>query len=226
MREVVLIVDPYASLHQQEKAMWLKDHFQTICISSLEKAVEWVRTKTPIPAIMVIDAQDHEPQVPAVLQALKSVQPHLLILVLVAYGADEKGVAAVRAGACEYLCKPVSSVRLRQTLLNMLRWRGGVQAYDAPSGQNASQILAMRPPHNDVLLDEHGCVRTLHAIEKMAIEAALRHSSGCMSKAARVLGIGRSTLYRKIAEFSIDQPISRANQMTRPIMAMSSPDRS
>jgi len=50
------------------------------------------------------------------------------------------------------------------------------------------------------LLDIRGHVKKLKSIEEEAIRFALAHAGGSMTRAARNLGIGRSTLYRKISE--------------------------
>jgi len=54
------------------------------------------------------------------------------------------------------------------------------------------------------VLDEHGDVRPLDAIENDLIRLAIRKYDGQMSEVARRLGIGRSTLYRKIKELGLD----------------------
>jgi DNA-binding NtrC family response regulator len=41
-------------------------------------------------------------------------------------------------------------------------------------------------------------------MERALISTALDHYAGHMSKAARALGIGRSTLYRKLKEYGLD----------------------
>lgn len=51
--------------------------------------------------------------------------------------------------------------------------------------------------------DSKGHYRKLCEIEKDVILSALRHYKGRMSEVARRLGIGRSTLYRKLEEFDI-----------------------
>ncbi len=55
-----------------------------------------------------------------------------------------------------------------------------------------------------VALDEQGQVRSLAAIEEEMIRLAIAHYRGQMSQVARKLGIGRSTLYRKLKEYGID----------------------
>jgi DNA-binding NtrC family response regulator len=57
------------------------------------------------------------------------------------------------------------------------------------------------------LIDENGDVRKLEDIEAEAIRFALAHYRGQMSQMARKLGIGRSTLYRKMKEIGIDAEV-------------------
>ena len=53
-------------------------------------------------------------------------------------------------------------------------------------------------------LDERGNVRALADVELEMIKLAIDHYNGQMSEVARRLGIGRSTLYRKLKEYGID----------------------
>jgi DNA-binding NtrC family response regulator len=54
------------------------------------------------------------------------------------------------------------------------------------------------------VVDQQGAVRPLRDIEDDAIRMALDRYNGQMSEVARRLGIGRSTLYRKIRDLGID----------------------
>ena len=54
------------------------------------------------------------------------------------------------------------------------------------------------------VLDREGHLRTLEDIERDLIEFAISNYSGHMSEIARRLGIGRSTLYRKVREHELD----------------------
>jgi DNA-binding NtrC family response regulator len=53
-------------------------------------------------------------------------------------------------------------------------------------------------------IDEQGQIRPLAEIEEAMIRLAITHYGGQMSEVARRLGIGRSTLYRKLREYGID----------------------
>ncbi len=63
--------------------------------------------------------------------------------------------------------------------------------------------VEMRDPNALPLLDETGSVRRLDQIEAETIRFALRHYRGRMSAIARKLGIGRSTLYRKMKDYGL-----------------------
>lgn len=59
----------------------------------------------------------------------------------------------------------------------------------------------------DRFLDAKGEVTALANLERDLIAFALRHYGGRMSRVARALGIGRSTLYRKLREYGLDDGI-------------------
>ena len=61
-------------------------------------------------------------------------------------------------------------------------------------------------------LDSRGNVRTLADVELEMIKLAIDHYHGQMSEVARRLGIGRSTLYRKLKEYGIDPETGRAEK--------------
>lgn len=66
----------------------------------------------------------------------------------------------------------------------------------APQGFAHSGVTLFRPD---------GHLRTLDEIEADVIRLAIGHYRGRMTEVARRLGIGRSTLYRKLGELGIDQ---------------------
>jgi transcriptional regulator of acetoin/glycerol metabolism len=60
------------------------------------------------------------------------------------------------------------------------------------------------------LLDRDGNVRSLGDMEKEIIICALEHYRGRVSEAARRLKMSRSTLYRKMEAFKINEPSATA----------------
>ena len=55
------------------------------------------------------------------------------------------------------------------------------------------------------VFDGEGHLRQLEQIERDLIELAIDHYAGHMSEVARRLGIGRSTLYRKLREYGLEE---------------------
>jgi DNA-binding NtrC family response regulator len=76
-------------------------------------------------------------------------------------------------------------------------------------------IEAVRPRQFGILraLDERGNVRSLADVELEMIRLAIEHYNGQMSEVARRLGIGRSTLYRKLKEYGIDPENGRTEKL-------------
>jgi DNA-binding NtrC family response regulator len=82
-------------------------------------------------------------------------------------------------------------------------------ANDALAQPPAALAPAAAPPPV-AMFDEKGHLRALEAVERDLIEFAIEHYEGHMSEVARRLGIGRSTLYRKLREYGIDEARLRA----------------
>jgi transcriptional regulator of acetoin/glycerol metabolism len=69
---------------------------------------------------------------------------------------------------------------------------------------NPAPYMPPAAPLGIPALTEEGEVRPLTEIEADMIRLALGHYRGHITEAARRLGIGRSTLYRKMREFGLD----------------------
>jgi DNA-binding NtrC family response regulator len=87
----------------------------------------------------------------------------------------------------------------------------------APTAQSSAAVTAIasaehvmtEPPVGAPvrILDERGHLRTLEEIERDLIQLAIEIYAGHMSEVARRLGIGRSTLYRKVREQGLEDVI-------------------
>jgi DNA-binding NtrC family response regulator len=54
------------------------------------------------------------------------------------------------------------------------------------------------------IINSRGHIRSMEVIEADILRMAIAHYNGQLSEVARRLGIGRSTLYRKIADFGLE----------------------
>jgi DNA-binding NtrC family response regulator len=75
----------------------------------------------------------------------------------------------------------------------------GASAFAAPAQDQPVRIL-----------DHKGHLRTLEEIERDLIQLAIEIYSGHMTEVARRLGIGRSTLYRKVREQGLEELVKEA----------------
>ncbi|MCO6185041.1 sigma-54 dependent transcriptional regulator [Rhizobium sp. L1K21] len=91
------------------------------------------------------------------------------------------------------------------------------KVYPDFSSQSRLQLTTEPPArlHLEAIpsLDDAGDVRRLADVEEELIRFALKFYHGQMSQVARKLGIGRSTLYRKLKEYNIDpeHPLAEAS---------------
>jgi DNA-binding NtrC family response regulator len=67
---------------------------------------------------------------------------------------------------------------------------------DAPSTARGAQLADLRAEGDDVVVP-------LEELERRAVIQALRAAGGSVGKAARMLGMGRATLYRRLAAFEL-----------------------
>jgi DNA-binding NtrC family response regulator len=74
----------------------------------------------------------------------------------------------------------------------------------APQISKQSSDAALGGTSGVTLFTNDGHLRTLEEIEADIIRLAIGHYRGRMTEVARRLGIGRSTLYRKLSDIGID----------------------
>ncbi|XXX75322.1 response regulator [Sorangium sp. So ce134] len=112
------------------------------------------------------------------LAQYRKLQPDAAIVMLTGFGDIPLAVAAMREGADTLLSKPVDADKL-------LREAAGLRERQRPPPSAG----APTPPPGSLKLDD---------LEREAIRAALRESGGVVATAAKLLGIDRRTLQRKL----------------------------
>ena len=104
-----------------------------------------------------------------------------VVVVMTAYADIDLAVQALRRGAWDFITKPWDNVRLIATCREALQ-RAQPAAPDAPPSASTSS----EP------------VRSLAAQERAAVLAAMAQAEGNLSAAARLLGLSRAALYRRL----------------------------
>jgi DNA-binding NtrC family response regulator len=78
----------------------------------------------------------------------------------------------------------------------------------AHAALQAAVVDASAPAPPVAIFDAEGHLRQLEQVERDLIELAIDHYAGHMSEVARRLGIGRSTLYRKLREYGLEERVA------------------
>lgn len=107
------------------------------------------------------------------LPELLAIRPDLEVLILTGYGSIATAVEAMRQGAVNYLCKPVTVD----------------QIIDGFEPERSEPMLRQRPPSVEELEWEH-------------IQRVLAEHDGNISATARALNMHRRTLQRKLGKHS------------------------
>ena len=128
-------------------------------------------------------------------------------------------MSSSRAGPCSSVVRitpfatSTDQGQTRARLTSLLRIQLNIIAiqsrFSGRKSDRASELLQMSPDAamggpQLTLLKPDGHLRSMDEIEADLIRLAIGHYRGRMTEVARRLGIGRSTLYRKLAELGID----------------------
>lgn len=76
-----------------------------------------------------------------------------------------------------------------------------------PDGASGAKVLNFKGN------GDSSSVETMDQVEARAIEAAINQFKGNLTEAAKALGIGRATLYRKVKYFQIDPSVARKKRV-------------
>jgi two-component system response regulator RegA len=127
------------------------------------------------PELAVIDLRIGQASGLDLIPQLKALEPATRIVVLTGFGSVATAVQAVRQGAVNYLTKPADADEI-------------LAAFDAERPGESTGAVAWEPMSLDRVEWEH-------------INRVLAECQGNVSEAARLLGVHRRTLQRKLSKF-------------------------
>ena len=166
----LLLLDDDAPLRNRLGRALESRGFQTTLVESVSDALSAVRSSPP--AFAVLDMRLEDGSGLKVVEALREARPDARIVMLTGYGNIATAVAAVKAGAVDYLSKPADADDVAKALL--------AQAGSSPA-----------PPENPMSADR---VRWEH------IQRVYELCGHNVSETARRLNMHRRTLQRILAK--------------------------
>jgi DNA-binding NtrC family response regulator len=118
--------------------------------------------------------------------------------------------AVVLADGPELRPEEFPQILAQSAPLHVLSYPPATPSIDAPPLVHEPEPLpAAKQPDLDLagmiqIINSRGHIRSMEVIEADILRMAIAHYNGQLSEVARRLGIGRSTLYRKIADFGLE----------------------
>ena len=169
-RSLLLLDDDSALRSRLGRALDARG-FETVQVQSVAEALEAVARRPP--AFAVLDMRLEDGSGLSVVDAVRASRPNARIIMLTGYGNIATAVAAVKAGAVDYLSKPTDADAVVNALL---------------AAETGGQPL---PPENPMSADR---VRWEH------IQRVYELCSHNVSETARRLNMHRRTLQRILAK--------------------------
>ena len=145
-------------------------------------------------AALCLDLSPPEAQPLQLVRRLRHEHPHLCILVLGSGRDSALAAEAMREGAYDHLVKPLEPDRVVQAVDRAIERHAldaRLRSLEALIGGGAANDGERARPEGIVPLPE---------LERREIRRALQATGGSVGKAAKLLGLSRATLYRRLAE--------------------------
>ncbi|MFN0165967.1 MAG: response regulator transcription factor [Bryobacteraceae bacterium] len=139
-----------------------------------DRAIEVAREVSP--DLILVDLRMPGASGLDIIKELRELDPTTIVIMLTGFGSIPTALAAVKLGADHYLSKPVDVDQI-------------LGAYENLRSQEPSEAL---PPAN---------VPSLARVEWEHIQRVLTDCSGNISQAAKLLGIHRRSLQRKLSKY-------------------------
>jgi DNA-binding NtrC family response regulator len=126
----VLVVDDEASMRAALEANFRRQGWRVTTASGASEALERFRS-APCP-LVVTDMRMPDGDGLRVMQGVRALAPETAVIFLTAFANVPEAVNAMRAGACDYLVKPISFEQLKEAAARVLSARLGKNAGENP----------------------------------------------------------------------------------------------
>jgi len=201
----VLVVDDEADIRELLDMTLARMGFSCDCARSVAEATRMMRER--VYGLCLTDMRMPDADGLDLVRHIAAEYPFLPVAVITAHGSTENAVTALKAGAFDYLSKPVSLAQLRSLVKSALslpiQSSGATDHSAGLLGSSASiervrQLIArVARSEVPVYLSGASLPETLDGIERETICEVLTKTHGKRTAAARLLGISfRSLRYR------------------------------
>lgn len=186
----VLVVEDTPSILLMYSTLLQRRGYATLEAENAEDAKELFLKHEPKVVLLDLNLPDRDGL--ELLQEMLLHDPTVKVIVITANGSMNKAVSAMRLGADDFLVKPVADEKLLTSIS---------QATSDSSDLNnlpEQQILDMHVKQMQGSASVKSLIGlSLLEVERAFIEATIESCDGSLPKAAKILGVAPSTIYRK-----------------------------
>lgn len=134
------------------------------------------------------------------LQQIRDTSPTTRTIMATAYSDIELAVKAIKQGAVDFLVKPWDNKKLISMVSKAAELSHLAVLSSGDPLHGGARLSTNTESESDI---ETGNVFKLSRLEKQTIEQALRQYGGNLTQVAKALGLGRTTLYRKMEKYGL-----------------------
>jgi two-component system response regulator PilR (NtrC family) len=128
----ILVSDDELSMRQFLEILLKKEGHQVVCAGDGQEA--WVRFQAEPFDLVISDIKMPKMDGLELLQKVKQQRPSLAVIMVTAYASPEDAIAAMKAGAYDYLTKPFKLEEIKSVIRNALELTEGQAPAEAPVG--------------------------------------------------------------------------------------------
>jgi len=152
----ILVVDDELSMRQFLEILLKKEGHEVVCAADGQEALQSFRNE---PYDLVI-SDIKMPKVDGLelLRRVKEQRPNLAVIMITAYASPEDAIAAMKAGAYDYLTKPFKLEEIKSVIRNALQKTAGQAPVEAPVGMFQNIV-----GHSPKMVQIYGLIRQVGA---------------------------------------------------------------
>jgi DNA-binding NtrC family response regulator len=188
----ILIVEDNEDERELAKIIFKKKKFDVRLAKSIQTTMKQLRSRKF--DMILLDLRLPDGSGMEILEKIGSEYKNRIIVVT-GSGDIHDAVNAMKKGAFDFFTKPINYASLLATINKAIE-----VAQDYKELENDHTRLYLRSE-----IDKHygHLIISIEELEKMHIATILKHTNYNMKETAKLLGIGRTTLYRKIKKYKL-----------------------
>lgn len=191
----ILVVDDEANIRKLFEREMASPGRTIHTVGSAAEAMEHLRRHYC--DVIILDIRLPDSNGLELMSQLLETMPNVAIILITGHADVDSAVGAMKNGAYDYITKPFSLERMEQVI------EKAYQKVRLQRENDLINVLALPFFPQEGREERKDGFLTLEELERSHISMVMHALGGNKSQAARILGIGRKTLYRKLEKYGL-----------------------